>query len=98
MASLSRPMPNLTLVRIGAVLVAFSYETPIAYLGASYEWVIRENKWSNATGKHMAYLDHGDERGSGFDRPAIRFADQEWENMFAKYVRRMTNSRSGGDS
>ena len=50
---------NFTAVDVGNLEVWFSYSTPIAYRAPGSGLVIRENDWSNTTGKHLAYLDSG---------------------------------------
>ena len=52
--------PNLTKVNIGGVRVWFSYETPIAFQVDGQPRVVRENVWSNTTGKHLNAIDGGD--------------------------------------
>ena len=51
--------PNFTAVDVGNLEVWFSYSTPIAYRVPGSGLVIRENDWSNTTGKHLTYLDGG---------------------------------------
>ena len=52
--------PNLTIVHLDHISIAFSYETPIGFQLPTKPWVVRENDWSNTTGKHLNWLDGGD--------------------------------------
>jgi hypothetical protein len=58
--------PNLTCVETNGVEVWFSYQTPVAFR-ANGRLVVRENVWSNTTGRHLNLIDNGNkkERVSG---------------------------------
>lgn len=86
MATINTPINHLTVVRIGTVLVAFSYATPIAFLGDDDQWVIRANDWSNTTGRHMAWL----ESSNASDLAPTRFPSDWWLDMFKDYIREHT--------
>lgn len=45
--------PTLTYVTIGSVMLAFSYETIVAFRAPASGWVVSENVWSGTTGKHL---------------------------------------------
>lgn len=71
----SGPRPNFTEVTIGAVVVWFSYSTPIGFMAPGFGRVVRENEWGPTTGKHMNYIDGG-KTGRKDDRvSAERFAE-----------------------
>ncbi len=59
------------------VTVAFSYFTPIGFRDTSGEWVIRQNDWSNTTGRHLNYLD-ADKR--------VRISGADFERLLAEVV------------
>ncbi len=50
--------PNFTRVWVGDLTLIFSYETIIAfqYGWGADAWVVRENDWSNTTGKHLNWV------------------------------------------
>lgn len=50
--------PNFTEVHIGPLTVWFSYKTPIGYQAESRQ-VVRQNDWSNTTGRHLNWIDNG---------------------------------------
>ena len=54
--------PNFTRVWVGNLTLVFSYETIIAfqYGWGADNWVVRENDWSNTTGKHLNWVDGGE--------------------------------------
>ncbi len=55
--------PNFTRVWVGSLTLIFSYSTIIAYQygwGAD-EWVVRENDWWATTGKHLNWVDGGEQ-------------------------------------
>lgn len=48
---------NFSLVHVGSITLAFSYETIIGYNEGWYSgWVVSENVWSVTTGKHLNWL------------------------------------------
>lgn len=57
--------PNFTEVTVGDLTIWYSYATPIAYRDWSTGTgiVVRQNDWSNTTGRHLAYLDDGRKKG-----------------------------------
>lgn len=59
--SIARPRPNLTIVKIGLLELAFSYDTIVAF---RYDrgWHVSENVWSRTTGAHLNYLADKDAR------------------------------------
>jgi hypothetical protein len=53
---------NCHIVRIGDLLILFSYETAVAF-NRGGDWIASENIWSNTTGKHIAkVVPKGDKR------------------------------------
>ena len=58
--------PNFSIVRVGTLGIAFSYQTPIGYTRRNH-WITRVNDWGPTTGKHLKELDFGrkDERIPG---------------------------------
>ena len=74
--------PNFSIVRLGTLGIAFSYQTPIGYTADDgFTWIVRVNDWGPTTGKHLNELDFGrkDERIPG-DQFEARLAQQleEW--------------------
>lgn len=69
--------PNLTRVYIGAVTLAFSYKTLIAFSVAGKR-VVHQNDWSTTTGKHLNAIDGGDK--------ASRVSHAEFERLFDEMV------------
>lgn len=66
--------PNFSIVTISDIQIAFSYETPVGImLPGEWEWKVRENDWSNTTGKHLNYLDNGDADAKKARLPAEEF-------------------------
>lgn len=59
--SISHPTdrPNFSRVDVGPLTVWFSYRTPIAFHTYETGQVVRENDWSNTTGKHLNNIDDG---------------------------------------
>jgi len=47
--------PNFSIVRVGDLSLAFSYQTVIGFARRG-SWILSENLWSNTTGKHLNYL------------------------------------------
>lgn len=45
--------PNLTLVGLGSMDLAFSYETCIGFRVRGEDWVMSQNVWSQTTGRHI---------------------------------------------
>lgn len=60
--SISHPTdrPNFSRVDVGSLTLWFSYRTVIAYQDGWETTVVRENDWSNTTGRHLNYVDDGD--------------------------------------
>lgn len=50
---------NQTQVRLGNLVVWFSYETAVAYRIDGHEPVVSTNKWGPTTAKHLAAVDGG---------------------------------------
>ena len=48
---------NFSLVYVGSLTLAFSYETVIAFQRGWASWVVRENDWGPTTGKHLNWID-----------------------------------------
>jgi len=46
-------------VDVGPLTVWFSYRTPVAFHTYETGLVVRENDWSNTTGRHLNYIDDG---------------------------------------
>ena len=51
--SLRKDSANLTIVTVGTLELAFSYETVVGFREGSTSWVLSENVWSTTTGKHL---------------------------------------------
>ncbi len=47
--------PNYCEVHMAHGVVAFSYETPIAFRTPSQGWTVRQNDWGPTTGRHLNY-------------------------------------------
>lgn len=54
---------NFICIRTGPVTVWFSYKTPVAFQVNGHGLVVRENDWSNTTGKHLNRIDGGNKKG-----------------------------------
>lgn len=54
--------PNTTRIDTDDYVVWYSYTTPVAFLVHGQEKVVRENEWSNTTGKHLNMIDGGDKK------------------------------------
>ncbi len=62
---------NFSIVELGEIEIAFSYQTPIGFnLYDGKGWVIRYNAWGPTTGKHMNWLD---DRGPDYRIPGDSF-------------------------
>lgn len=61
MFTISHPTdrPNFTEVQVGDLTVWFSYRTPVAFHTPASGTVVRENDWSNTTGRHLSHIDGG---------------------------------------
>ncbi len=57
--SISHPTdrPNFSLVFVGSLTLAFSYQTVIGYQEGWSAWRLTENYWGPTTGKHLNWLD-----------------------------------------
>lgn len=74
---------KLTLLEIGGLAVYFSYETPIAiHDNENNKWVIRENDWSNTTGRHLNYIN---------EDKSIRIAGAEFEKKYRELTSKYLN-------
>lgn len=51
--------PNETTIQIGDLVLAFSYETVVAFATPETGWVTSENVWGPTTGKHLNRLPRG---------------------------------------
>lgn len=49
-------------VEVSNVTVWFSYKTPIAFQVGNQDRVVRQNDWSNTTGKHLNAIDGGNKK------------------------------------
>lgn len=70
--------PNFYIVHLGdGRSVAFSYQTPIGFHTVGEGWTVRENDWSNTTGRHLNYLDDGNKadrlQGDAFELALRRY-------------------------
>lgn len=72
---LSNLAANFTRVSVGDVSVWFSYETPVAFSVGGAAPVVRQNDWSNTTGRHMAQIDGGDKAAKAARIPGDDFLD-----------------------
>ena len=61
--------PNFTRVWVGNLTLIFSYKTIIAfqYGWGADEWVVHENDWSATTGKHLNWVDGGEQHDKRLD-------------------------------
>lgn len=77
--------PNFSIVRLGTLRIAFSYQTPIGYDDGS-GWVVRVNDWGPTTGKHLNQLDSATALDDGYaDRiPGDQF-EANLTNVLAAY-------------
>ena len=71
---------NFSIVHLNSYSIAFSYETAIGFREDNHLWVVRENDWSNTTGKHLNYLD------GGIEHKRYRIAGSEFEERLSKLV------------
>jgi hypothetical protein len=55
-------LTNFTIVTIGDLKLAFSYETIIGFKEGWDLWIVSENIWSQTTGKHLNWLDDGSKK------------------------------------
>ena len=47
---------NFSLVYVGSLTLAFSYQTIIAFQQGWGSWVVHENDWGPTTGKHLNWV------------------------------------------
>lgn len=74
--------PNFCSVRIGGLVIWFSYETPIAFSAPGERgWVVRENDWGPTTGKHLNYVQSPDY--------APRVSGEEFEARLGAVIKAM---------
>ena len=52
--------PHPTWVQVQGVTVWFSYEEPVAFENREGSWVVTQNVWGQATGRHLNAIDGGD--------------------------------------
>ena len=60
--SISHPTdrPNFTIVTVGDIKFAFSYETVVGFArDDDTAWTVTENNWGPTTGGHLNHLDFG---------------------------------------
>ena len=55
--------------------VWFSYDTVVALETKKYGLVVRENDWSNTTGRHLNLIDGGDKAAKKDRLPSAEFED-----------------------
>jgi hypothetical protein len=48
--------PNCHSVRVGPLVLGFSYETVVTFFHPDTGWVVSQNVWSSATGRHINLL------------------------------------------
>ena len=54
---------KLTEVKIGKIVLYFSYETVVAFYDYNtHQQVVSENIWTNTTGKHLNAIDGGNKK------------------------------------
>lgn len=70
---------NSLQVSIGALTLYFSYETIVAFRGAD-GLKVRQNDWSNTTGKHLNWIDGGDKKN--------RLPGQQFEELLTAELAR----------
>jgi hypothetical protein len=54
--------PNAKRIDLGPIAIWFSYTTPIAFRVEGEDRVVRQNDWSNTTGRHLNEIDGGDKK------------------------------------
>ena len=52
---------NALCITIGGVQVFYSYQTPVAFRTADGRLVVRQNEWNQTSGKHLNWIDGGDQ-------------------------------------
>lgn len=81
-------MPDAHDIRIGGVILYFSYNTVIAFedvrKGVAKGLVVRENAWGSKTGKHLNRVD-----GGGKEARARRLPSEEFETELNTLVEGM---------
>ena len=71
---------KLTLIDLPRLAIYFSYSTPVAfYLASDNSWTVRENDWSQTTGKHLNYIN---------DDKSIRISGDKFMKLYAKAVKK----------
>jgi hypothetical protein len=73
--------PNFTIVFIGDLKLAFSYNTIIGFITDWRGWTVSENIWSTTTGKHLNYLDDGDKSNRVSRDEFTRLLNRELERL-----------------
>lgn len=53
---------NTLCVTVGDIRVWYSYQTPVAFQIGDNEMVVRQNDWTQTTGKHLNWIDGGDKK------------------------------------
>lgn len=77
---------NFSIVEIRDYSIAFSYQTPIGFRAPGKGWVVRENDWSNTTGKHLNWLN---------DDKSQRIPSAEFEARLSEMLNATINTEAG---
>lgn len=80
---------SFTRVDVNGITVWFSYDTPIAFRMETQGVVatfVRENDWSNTTGKHLNSIDGGDK-----DAKDERLTEEEFNFVWSNLVEKVNN-------
>ena len=72
--------PNFTEARTGPLTIWYSYKTPIAFHHTDTGLHVRQNDWSNTTGRHLNYVDGGNK--------AARLSAADFETALAAALSR----------
>ena len=75
---------NFVKLTFGKLTVWFSYTTPVAFHVEGQPLVVRQNDWSNTTGKHMAEID-----GGGKEAKQTRVSGEEFMTRWAMMADRI---------
>lgn len=68
---------NAICLSIGDITLWFSYDTVIAFHDGFFSRKVRQNDWSNTTGKHLNAIDGGDKKS----RISGELFEQELEKL-----------------
>ena len=72
---------NSLMFEFGSLKIWFSYKTIVAIQDGSDERIVRENDWSNTTGRHLNAIDFGDKKS----RVSGEVFEEAVENILKKH-------------